>query len=208
LWGGSSSDFGVGVDVTSRRWAVRGMTSMTTRLVGSDRRPSFQQVEILRPLFSIRSTSLAGGGGIRQEWDGTRVLIGRMLAGADVAGGRLEGGLVLERATSSRIKRDSADVVTTVGWSRRVGERIDLGVEGIGQDLEGFWNSAEAEGGAKLLVGPSLHVRSKSGNWSATATAGPVLRSYSTAMRTVGCPTSSCGHLGVFASASWLPSLR
>jgi hypothetical protein len=138
------------------------------------------------------------------------VLIGRALAGADVAGGRLQGSFVLERASSSPVRRDAADLVTTVGWSRRIGDRMALGVEGIGQDLEGFWDRAEAEGGAKLLLGPSVHVRSKRGNWTATATAGPVMRSISTGSGNASGPTSRSDgrHFGIFASASWLPSQR
>jgi hypothetical protein len=44
---------------------------------------------------------VAGGGGIREEWDGTRTLIGRVLAGSDLGSGHLQGSLVMERATSS-----------------------------------------------------------------------------------------------------------
>ena len=35
---------------------------------------------------------------------------------------------------------------------------ISLGVEAIGEDLEGFWEEEEAEGGARLLMGPSLRI--------------------------------------------------
>jgi hypothetical protein len=183
---------------------------MTMLPVGSHLRPTFQQVEIVRPLLFTGSASIAGGGGIRQEWDGTRVLIGRVLAGADVGRGRLQGSLVLERAVSSPVRRDAADVVTSVGWSRRIGDRLALGAEGIGQDLEGFWNPGEAEGGAKLLVGPSLHFQSRSGDWSASAIVGPVLRPLSTlsSPKFPGTTRPYGNHFGVFASASWLPSMR
>ena len=189
LWAGTESDFGVGVDVVGRRWTVRSSTSMTTLPIDGVRRPTFQQVELLRPLYSSKSASIAGGGGVRQEWDGSPVLIGRVLAGADVAGGRVQGSFVLEHAMTSVVRHDAADVVTSVGWSHRIGDRFAMGVEGIGQDLEGFWDPTEAEGGAKLLVGPSLHVRSRSGHWTASATAGPVLRSQSTIVS--GCAWSN-----------------
>lgn len=210
LWGGASSDFGVGVDLVGRNWAVRSIASMTKLPVGHDSRPTFQQVELLRPVLTTTSASVAVGGGVRQEWDGTRVLIGRALAAANVAGGRLQGSFVLERASSSPVRRHAADLVTTVGWSRRIGDRIALGVEGIGQDLEALWDPAEAEGGAKLIVGPSVHVRSRHGNWTATATAGPVLRSLSLPSPDVSGATYRSGgrHFGIFASASWLPSPR
>jgi hypothetical protein len=211
LWGGAASDFGVGVALSGPRWTIRSITSMTTLSVDGHGRPTFQQIEIVRPVFSTRSMSVAGGGGIRQEWDGTRVLIGRVLAGSDVGQGRLQGSLVMERAVSSPLRHDAADVVTTLGWSRRLGDRISLGVEGIGQDLEGLWNPAEVDGGAKLLVGPSLHVQSKRGDWAASLTAGPVVHPSSVASPSdVPAATYSHGgrHFGIFASASWVPSHR
>jgi hypothetical protein len=210
LWSGASSDFGVGVDIVGGGWTVRSISSMTILPVGRESRPTFQQAELLRPMLATTSMSLAVGGGIRQEWDGTHVLIGRVVAGANVAGGRLQGSFVLERADSSLARRDAADVVTSVGWSRRIGDRIGFGVEGVGQDLEGFWNPSEAEGGAKLLVGPSVHLRSKGGHWTATATAGPVFRSSSVAPPDVaGSTARTVGrHYGMFASASWRPSHR
>jgi hypothetical protein len=210
LWGGASSDFGVGVSLSRPRWTIRSITSMTTLSVDGHGRPTFQQFEIVRPVFSTGSMSVAGGGGIRQEWDGTRVLIGRVLAGSDVGHGRLQGSLVMERAVSSPLRHDAADVVTTLGWSRPIGDRVSVGVEGIGQDLEGLWNPAEVDGGAKLLVGPSLHVQSKRGDWAAGLTAGPVVHAPSVAsppdVQAAMYPHGG-RHFGIFASASWVPSL-
>jgi hypothetical protein len=209
LWGGAVSDFGVGVTLPGPQWTIRSITSMTALSVGGHDRPTFQQLEIVRPVFSTGSMSVAGGGGIREEWDGTRVLVGRVLAGADVGHGRLQGSLVMERAVSSPVRHDAADVVTSLGWSRRIGDRISLGVEGIGQDLEGLWNPAELDGGAKLLVGPSLHVQSRRGDWAASLTGGPVVHAPSVASPPdVPAAGYSQGgrHFGIFASASWVPS--
>jgi hypothetical protein len=209
LWSGNALDFGIGVDLAGPNWSVHSITSMRSLPVGSHLRPTFQQVEVVRSLFLGDAVSVAGGGGIRQEWDGTRVLVGRVLAGARFGRGRLQGSLVLERAVASPVRRDAADFVTSVGWSRRIGHRLALGVEGIGQDLEGFWDAAEADGGARLLVGPSLHFEPTAG-WSASAIVGPVVHSPSTSRPTSFNGTSVKGdsHLGVFASASWLPSMR
>ncbi len=209
LWGGAASDFGIGVDVGAGRWTVRTIASLTMLPIGRDSRPMYQQVEALRPVLAKSATSVIAGGGIRQEWDGTQVLIGRALVGANLAAGRLEGSVVLERANSSMIRRDAADMVTSLGWARHVGDRIALGVEGIGQDLEGFWDPSEADGGAKLLVGPSIRVQSKRGNWAAAATAGPVIRSPAVVPDGSGRIDRVGGrHYGFFASGSWLPSRR
>ncbi len=192
LWDGTADDFGVRVDVATGAWSVRATTSMHLLPIGTHASPTFQQIEVVRPIVSRGSLSIAGGGGVRQDWDGSRVLIGRALTGVQVAGGRLQGSLVLERVFSSPVRHDAADIVTSVGWSRRAGDRAALGVEAIGQDLEGFWDRAEADGGAKLLVGPALHVRAKDGSWKGTVTAGRVVTS----------SPSAGHHLGLFISAS------
>jgi hypothetical protein len=136
------------------------------------------------------------------------VLLARVLGAAPLGAGRLQGSVVLERATSSPSKRDAADVVTSVGWSRTLGRRASVGVEAIGQDLEGLWDPAELDGGAKLLVGPSLQVRSHHGEWAASITAGPVYTSVSTARPADEHALGSGRHFGVFASASWVPLRR
>jgi hypothetical protein len=211
LWSGSASAFGVGVAVSTAGWTLRSISSMTALTVEERDRPTFQQVEVVRSLWTRGSLSVVGGGGVRQEWDGTQVFIGRVLSGSNVAGGRLQGSLVLEHAVSSPVSHDAADVVTSIGWSRKVGTRFSIGVEGIGQDLEGLWNRAEADGGAKLLVGPSLHAQSARGTWAANLTAGPVVQTLTLASPlSVRPPTfpASARHFGLFASASWIPSLR
>jgi hypothetical protein len=211
LWGGAAADFGVGASLSSARWTLRSITSLTAVPVGTHARPTFQQIEITRPVFSLHAVSVAGGGGVRQEWDGTRVLIGRVLAGAEVGRGQLQGSVVVERALSSPEKHDAADVVTSFGWSQRVGHRFSVGLEGIGQDLEGLWDPAEADGGARLLIGPSLHARSRTGNWGASFVAGPVVQTASTALASAppgAAPPSQGHHFAVFASGTWAPSFR
>jgi len=208
LWGGSAADFGVGVAISTPRWTVRSISSMTRLPIDGHVRPTFQQIDIVRPVLSTGSIAVAGGGGIRQEWDGTRVFIGRLLAGSNVGRGRLQGSLVMERAVGSLVRHDAADIVTSLGWSRGLGRRISIGAEGIGQDLEGFWDPAEADGGAKLLVGPSLHAASTNGGWMANLVAGPVVQRLSSASPVRAASRSDGRHVGIFASARWVPSLR
>src|SRR5262249_29153451 len=134
---------------------------------------------------------------------------GRVLAGADLGRGRLQGSVVLERAASSRT-RDAADLVTSLGWSRPIDEGMSFGVESIAQDLEGLWNPTEADGGAKVLVGPSFHAQSHNGSWAATVIAGAAVQRLSTSSPVVhaGTEISHGHHFGFFASASWVPSPR
>jgi hypothetical protein len=197
LLSGSTSGIGVGATVPTSGWTVRSIRSLTELPIDGRSRPTFEQAEAMRPLWSRGSTIVAAAGGVRQQWDGAPALIGRVIAAADVAGGRLEGNVLVARLVTSAIVHDAADVVTSVGWSRRSGKRISIGIDGIGQDLEGFWNPAEADGGGRLLVGPSLRARSATGAWVASVIAGPVFTSL-----------SSTSHIGVLVSGSWVPSIR
>jgi len=211
LWAGTASDFGVGVTLSGSRAAVQSITSMTEVTVDGRDRPTFQQIEIVRSVVSRGSLSIAGGGGIREQWDGTRVLIGRALAGSALGSGRLQGSVVVERTLSSAFKHDAADIVTSLGWSRRIKPGFTAGVEAIAQDLEGLWDPTESDGGAKLLAGPSLHVQSQRGNWSANLTAGPVVQTIARASSSEASTSnfSSGGHhFAVFASATWVPAVH
>jgi hypothetical protein len=87
-------------------------------------------------------------------------------------GWRLQGNLLFQKPFSS--ERDSVDLITSAGWARKLAHGVSLGVEVIGEDLEGFWDSEEAEGGARLLVGPSLHISPAGRRWQLTATGGPM----------------------------------
>jgi len=207
LWSGGG-DFGVGVDLAAPRWTIRSVESMNVLAVNGRARPTFQQLEIISPVLVRPSARIAAGGGVREEWDGTRVLIARGVAGADIASGRLQGSVVFEHALSSPARRDAADMIVTAGWVRRINPHIAIGLEGIAQDLEGFWDAAEADGGARVLAGPSLQLRSPNGAWSASATFGPVIGSASSAPSARAVGDSAGRHFGVFASATWAPSSR
>ena len=208
LWSGTATDFGTGVSLHRSQWTVRSMTSLATLQFDHHDRPVFQQVDVVRSFVESPSLSIAGGGGVRQAWDGTRVFLARVLGASPLGAGRLQGSVVVERVTSSPSKRDTADVVTSVGWARPLGRSVSIGVEGIGQDIEGLWDPAERDGGAKLLVGPSLQLRSKNGDWGASLTAGPVYTSVSTAHPADAYAPGSGRYFGVFASASWAPLRR
>jgi len=117
--------------------------------------------------------SLAAGGGALHEAGGTNVLISRIVVGSGSDAWTSQGNVVFQHALSP--DRDPLDVLFTGGISRRIASRAAIGVEAIGEDLEGFWDAAEAEGGARLLVGPSLHLSWASGKWQLLCAGGPTL---------------------------------
>ena len=71
--------------------------------------------------------------------------------------------------------RDAVDLITTLGWLQSVGHGFRLGVEAVGEDLEGFWEAEEAEGGAKLYAGPALHWTTPAGRLWVSAGGGPIV---------------------------------
>jgi len=134
-----------------------------------------QRVELLKSVLGPArlGVSLAIGGGLRHESAGVDVLIGRVVFGRPIGASRLQGNVVVEKPLSSG--RDAVDVITTAGWTRPITGAMWLGVEGIGEDLEGFWDPAEAEGGARLLVGPSVRVAPRTAKWQVAVTGGPMI---------------------------------
>jgi hypothetical protein len=156
--------------------ASHGRLTLLARLgiaeVGSSYQ-STQSGEVLYSLIDPQShAALAAGGGLLHEADGVNVLLARVVAGHNAASWRLQGNVLFQKPMSS--ERDAVDLVTSVGWARKLSPSVSLGVEALGEDLEGFWDSQEAEGGARLLAGPSLHISSARGRWQVIATGGPL----------------------------------
>lgn len=97
---------------------------------------------------------LAFGAGVRRDWEETFVAIGRAVAGKQLGDWNVSGNVVLEKPFAS--ERDELDIITTLATSWQAIERASFGVELIGEDWEGLWESEEAEGGAKLILGPTI----------------------------------------------------
>lgn len=170
----------IGVQASRGRLTFIGRIGMVT--TGSAYQ-SAQAGEVLVSLTDPARTrlSLAAGGGVLHEAQGTNVLLVRVAAAHESATWRLHGNMLLQKPLSGGrnaadlVARDAADLITSVGWARRITPSVALGVEGVAEDLEGFWNPMEAEGGARLLAGPSIHIARPGRRWQFTATGGPML---------------------------------
>jgi hypothetical protein len=135
---------------------------------------SVQELEVLKDVVSSTGGGrLALGLGIRRKWDGSGVALGRVAVGRNFTRSSLFGNVRFERAFSKN--RDGVDLITTLGWLRRVAPALQIGVESVAEDLEGLWEKAEAEGGTRLFVGPSIHVAPPGRRWSASLCGGPLL---------------------------------
>jgi len=56
-------------------------------------------------------------------------------------------------------KRDPVDLIITLAASYGLSKKFRIGFEVAAEDLEGFWEEEEAEGGARFILGPSLVYR-------------------------------------------------
>ncbi|MDP9323564.1 MAG: hypothetical protein M3P13_08000 [Acidobacteriota bacterium] len=140
--------------------ASRGRLTLVARFGIADVGSSYQSSQTAEALYSMfepgRPVALAAGGGVLHEAGGVNVLLARVVAGRNTDSSRLYGNLQLQKPMSS--ERDALDLITSIGWARKLSHGVSIGVEAIGEDLEGFWDPQEAEGGTRLLAGPSLHL--------------------------------------------------
>ncbi|WP_293788932.1 hypothetical protein [uncultured Pedobacter sp.] len=136
---------------------------------------SAQQAELIRDLIGgkgIAGFRLGAGLGLSRDWSSIGSAISRITAAFDRPNWRMAGNLRFEKAFSR--SRDKLDFITSIGFQHRVSNSLFLGFEALGQDLEGFWEKDEAEGGAKLMIGPSINLEPKDGKLSFTLSGGPV----------------------------------
>jgi hypothetical protein len=107
------------------------------------------RVELLRegPL------RLALGAGYLRELGGEGGAWTRVHASWQTGRVRLAGVLHGEKVFAPR--RDAVDVMVTAGASYRLGRYVRSGIEYVAQDLEGYFEREEAEGGVRHFVGPN-----------------------------------------------------
>jgi len=132
-----------------------------------------QQFEVLTTPLAHGAFSLGANVGWRHEYTGANVGLLRLVGARGTARSSIAADLLLEHPYAAG--RDGLDVITTVGASRALSSRVWLGVEAVGSDLEGFFDREEAEGGATLLVGPSVAI-GLAERWRLVVGGGPVLR--------------------------------
>jgi hypothetical protein len=89
-----------------------------------------------------------------REFEGSLGASARAVASYDIQRLRIAANLHLERVFAS--DRDAVDVLVMAGASYKMLKILRVGVEYVGQDLEGAFEDDEAEGGAHHYVGPNL----------------------------------------------------
>jgi hypothetical protein len=136
-----------------------------------------QQTELLANLLNTNDNDVvdfSAGMGFLHEYGGTNVLISRVMIGRQFASWAMYSNLVFEHAFSP--DRDPVDLMTTVGFSYNLFNWLRTGVEAVGQDLEGFWDPDEAEGGATVYAGPSFNLTIPGTPLNITIGGGEIIR--------------------------------
>lgn len=169
---GKQLDPMTGFEVTVGRFTVAAVED--SRFHRLDSRQS-RQAEFLANVWRSGSgVQVTMGSGVRRDSDGDNVALGRAIVEAPAFGGQLVGNVSFERAFAS--PHDAVDVLTTIAYSKRVNRLASVGVETLLQDAEGFWNAAEADGGARLFLGPTLDLVNPQRDWQLHVTAGRDIR--------------------------------
>jgi hypothetical protein len=170
-----------GYDGVEQRFGVqgrlgKGITFLAHVALGTDQSTtrSSQQAEVLKELLGEGpGFRIAAGLGARREWEGTSTALARVCLGWSSRQSLISGNLRIERSFGQG--RDAVDLITTLGWLRNAGHGLRVGVEAVAEDLEGLWDTEEAEGGAKLYAGPALHWGARSGRLWLSAGGGPIV---------------------------------
>jgi hypothetical protein len=158
---------------------------------------SMQQAEVIRDFIGGRKTfgpRLGLSLGVSRDMSNVKALFSRVTASFDAASWRFGGNMRFEKAFDKT--RDDIDLITSIGFHHRIAGNFYAGVEAVGEDLEGFWEADEAEGGAKLLVGPSVNMTPVNSRFSFSICAGPVF--YATRSSVI--PSEAIRDVGTIAS--------
>lgn len=173
-----------GFDGVSQQIAVNGylgkrFTLYANAAVGfpkEDEISSAFQAEIIRDLFGGKKNlglRVGAGLGVRNDFTNVNSMLGRATISYVALKWKAGGNLLFEKAFAS--DRDAIDIITSIGFHYRFINSLYGGVEAIGEDLEGLWDKEEAEGGAKVMVGPSLNLAPKNSRFSFSLSGGPVI---------------------------------
>lgn len=158
---------------------------------------SAQQAEVIRDFVGGRQMfgpRLGLSLGVSRDMSNVKAIYSRITASFDAASWRFGGNARFEKAFSN--DRDDIDLITSIGFHHRIAGSLFAGVEAVGEDLEGFWDSEEAEGGAKLLVGPSLNMAPANSRFAFSVCGGPVF--YATRSSVI--PSEAIRDVGTIAS--------
>lgn len=172
-----------GYDGISQQFAVKGYLGNKFTLLANvalgiqrDNTSSAQQAELIRNFVGGKKNqglSFGVGLGVRRDYSNVMSMLSRITLNYEAPRWKAGGNLLFEKAFANN--RDAVDIISSLGFHYRLLGSLYGGFEAVGEDLEGFWDDEEAEGGAKLLIGPSLNMTPKQSRLSFSLSGGPVI---------------------------------
>ena len=170
---GLEQKFGFQAQV-GKRWTI--LASALVPVSAETRGGTTARAEALFDVFTqgdaSRGVIVAIGGGAQREPGGATVLLARGVFDLTRTRFRTTANLLFEKPLASG--RDPVDALTSFGFGWRATDRLDAGVELLAEDIEGLWDPQEAEGGARMMLGPSVHYRT-AGRLEANVAGGPII---------------------------------
>ncbi len=158
---------------------------------------SAQQAEVIRDFIGGKQLFGPRVGlslGLSRDYTNVKAVFSRITASFDAASWKIAGNMRFEKAFDR--SRDDIDLVTSLGFHHHITGSLFAGVEAVGEDLEGFWEADEAEGGAKLLIGPSLNLVPQGSRFTFSVCGGPIF--YATRSNVV--PSEAIRDLGTISA--------
>ena len=134
-----------------------------------------QQVEVVHDFFGGKKGQglrLGVGLGAGKDFGNVGSALSRITLAYEGYRWKACGNILFEKAFAAN--RDNIDIISSIGFHHLLFGRLYGGFEAVGEDLEGFWDKEEAEGGAKLLVGPSLNMSTDNQKIVFSVSGGPV----------------------------------
>lgn len=174
----------IGFEGVNQQFAVKGYLGKQFTLYaytalgisnGDNNVASAQQAEILRDFLGGKKNTglrLGAGLGVRRDFSDVKSMLSRITFSYEAPRWKTTGNLLFEKAFASN--RDKIDLITSIGAQYCLSKGFYGGIEAVGEDLEGLWDKEEAEGGAKILIGPSLNLTPLKSKFSFSVSGGPV----------------------------------
>lgn len=149
---------------------------------------SMQQLEVIRDIIGGNKAMgfrFGLGLGALKEWTNDKATFTRLVVEWDNSKWKIASNMRFEKSFAEN--RDGIDLISSAGILHKFSPVFYAGAEAVGEDLEGFWDKEEAEGGAKLFLGPSLNYLPSNSRLSFAVSGGPII--YATQnQQTIGIP--------------------
>jgi len=138
---------------------------------------TIQQAEVMKDFIGGKNVTgfrIGTSLGLRHEFNSDVTALSRFNAAYESHSWKFATNIRLEKVFDS--ERDGLDVISTFGVLKQINGSLFGGIEAVGQDLEGFWQTDETEGGARILVGPSLNYVPQGSRLAFSVCAGPIIQ--------------------------------